>query len=255
MTQSEPYWLKFTLQSDATFGRGDGVAGWVDAEVQHDTFGLPYLGGKTLKGLLGATCAEILSALEKSAVPNLEKWEKGARFLFGEPGSGSDVAAKMYVGNAMLPSDLRLKIAAEFPSMDDFYDWGELLASQQQIRTANLNSLTALRRQTAIDARSGAPKENSLRTMRVILKGTPFIAKLEFIAEPDEYAKQLLAATVKSFNRAGTGRNRGRGRLKAELFAQPFYQSKPPQVLEPDPVTQTLFARFKEEVQGASANL
>ena len=250
MTQPEPYWLKFTLLSDATFGRGDGVAGWVDAEVQHDAYGLPYLGGKTLKGLLGAACAEILSALGlgKNNVPNLEKWEAAARFLFGTPGSGRGEAAKMRVGNAMLPPDLRLKIAEEFPPDND-------LTRQRKARAANLNSLTALRRQTAMDARTGAPKENSLRTMRVILKGTPFIAKLDFTETPNDYAKQLLAATVKSFNRACTGRNRGRGRLKAELFAQPFYQPDPPQALEPDSITQTLFAQFKKEVQGASADL
>lgn len=39
-------WLKFTLLSDTAFGRGDGVAGLVDAEVLHDPYGLPYLGGK-----------------------------------------------------------------------------------------------------------------------------------------------------------------------------------------------------------------
>lgn len=59
------YWLKFTLKSDATFGRGDGVAGMVDSEVQHDSYGLPYLGGRTIKGLLGEECASILFALRQ----------------------------------------------------------------------------------------------------------------------------------------------------------------------------------------------
>ncbi len=53
-------WLTLTLKSDTAFGRGDGVAGLINAEVQHDESGLPYLGGKTLKGLLGATCSDIL---------------------------------------------------------------------------------------------------------------------------------------------------------------------------------------------------
>jgi len=57
--------LKFTLESDATFGRGDGVAGVVDSEVQHDPYGFPYLGGRALKGLLGDECANILFALEQ----------------------------------------------------------------------------------------------------------------------------------------------------------------------------------------------
>jgi len=36
--------LKFMLKTDTTFGRGDGVAGLIDSEVQHDEFGLPFLG-------------------------------------------------------------------------------------------------------------------------------------------------------------------------------------------------------------------
>ena len=60
------YLLRLTLDSDATFGRGDGLAGVVDAEVQHDDNGLPYLGGRALKGLLAEECANILFALENS---------------------------------------------------------------------------------------------------------------------------------------------------------------------------------------------
>ena len=47
MPQNRQYWLKIDLLSDTTLGRGDGVAGVVDAEVQHDAYGLPYLSGKT----------------------------------------------------------------------------------------------------------------------------------------------------------------------------------------------------------------
>ena len=49
--------LQITLVSQATFGRGDGVAGLVDIEVLHDEMGLPFLHGRSLKGLLMATCA------------------------------------------------------------------------------------------------------------------------------------------------------------------------------------------------------
>jgi len=40
--------LTLQLKSDATFGRGEGVAGWVDVEVQHDPYGLPFLGEHSL---------------------------------------------------------------------------------------------------------------------------------------------------------------------------------------------------------------
>jgi CRISPR/Cas system CSM-associated protein Csm3 (group 7 of RAMP superfamily) len=194
------YILSFVLESDATFGRGDGVAGVVDAEVQHDEFGCPYLGGRTLKGLLVNECSEIWAAIPEKAKP---RWEKAAQRLFGSPGSGLEVGALMAVGNAQLPEDLRRAIA---------YDFQRKKLKREDV----LESVTALRRQTAIDE-SGVAKKHSLRTLRVILRNTPFEAELNFAGEPLEEDLALLAACVKAFRRAGTGRNRGRGLLTAVL--------------------------------------
>lgn len=219
------HWLKLTLNSDTTFGRGDGVAGLVDAEVQHDEYGFPYLGGKTLKGMLGATCAEILYALDK-ATPS-HQWNLSARYLFGSPGSGRDESAHLHVGDACLPEDLRQMIIYE----------------EKLSREEVLESLTALRRQTAMDASTGAPLKESLRTMRVIIRDTPFIARLDFKREPKTHELALLAACVKAFRRAGTGRNRGRGRLTAALYAAD------PLLPESQPVTDDYFSHFQEVVE------
>ena len=99
-----------------------------------------------------------------------------------------------------------------------------------------LNSLTAIRRQTAMDE-SGAPKTGSLRVMRVILRETPFEAELTFNQFPSELDLALLAACVKSFRRAGTGRNRGRGELTACLDDE-----------NGDDVTEQHFITFKTKV-------
>jgi len=195
------YLLKFVLESDATFGRGDGVAGVVDVEVQHDEWGCPYLGGRSLKGLLVCECAEILAALLDAIRP---RWEAAAQRLFGNPGSTMEDNAVLFIGNAQLPGDLRTAIAQD--------------VRRGKIRREEvLESLTALRRQTAMNE-SGVPQEHTLRTVRVILRQTPFEAELRFAKEPAEDDLALLAACVKAFRRAGTGRNRGRGRLKAELL-------------------------------------
>ena len=194
------YILRFVLESDATFGRGDGVAGVVDAEVQHDEFGCPYLGGKSLKGLLVNECAEIWAALPESTRP---RWETAAQRLFGCPGSGLDDGASLTFGDAQLPEDFRQAIA---------YDFRRKKIKREEV----LESITALRRQTAIDEQ-GVPKEHSLRTMRVILRQTPFDAYLHFVDEPSDDDLALLAACIKAFRRAGTGRNRGRGRIRGEL--------------------------------------
>ena len=78
------YWLKFALKSDATFGRGDGVAGLIDSEVQHDTYGLPYLGGRALKGLLGEECANIIFALELQS--KAQRWQDDGTTLVWQSG-------------------------------------------------------------------------------------------------------------------------------------------------------------------------
>jgi hypothetical protein len=233
------YWLKFRLESDTTFGRGDGVAGVVDAEVQHDECGLPFLGGKTIKGLLGAECAEILFALTQMSHADLPDWQKAAQFLCGAPGSGMDEAAHLRVGDAQLPANLRLRLQRE---------WQQLPDEQRGLqRMANLDALTAVRRQTAMDAATGAPKRNTLRSMRVILRETPFEAALTFDAPPSDYARWLLAACVKAFRRAGTGRNRGRGRLHSDLYDR--YPTDAQTGAPATAITETWFAEFKEAVR------
>lgn len=232
------YWLKFWLESDATFGRGDGVAGVVDAEVQHDECGLPLLGGKTLKGLLGAECAEILFGLGQMQHRDLPEWEKAARFLFGEPGSGIAEAAHLHVGDAQLPADVRQRLQRE---------WQQLPENQRGLqRSANLEALTALRRQTAMDATTGAPKRNTLRSMRVILRETPFEAMLMFDREPPDRARWLLAACCQAFRRAGTGRNRGRGRLRTALYDR--YPTNAQTGAPEEAVMGAWFVAFKEAV-------
>lgn len=239
----DPLLLRFTLQSDATFGRGDGVAGLVDEEVQHDEFGLPYLSGRTLKGLLAEECAEILFSLEQVKPNEIKQWKDAAQFLFGSSGSG-DESARMHVGDAQLPSDLRAAIARDFVQLQEKLRDKKESERERAFglkRGAILESLTALRRQTAMDA-SGAPKKETLRTMRVIVRGTPFEARLDFVDPGDEQLAQnagaLLAACIKALRRAGSGKNRGRGRLHADLYP-----------LEGAPaVTDQLFTRFRQAV-------
>jgi len=216
------YRLAFTLDSDATFGRGDGLAGVVDAEVQHDEDGLPYLGGRALKGVLAEECANIFFALEKSDMA--DAWRAAAYELFGAPGSDAQAQSILHVGHAQLPSDLRAAVQTGVRR-------GEL--SREQV----LESLTAIRRQTAVDPASGAPRDETLRSMRVIVRGLAFTADLSFQGQPSPETLPLLAACVKGLRRAGQGRNRGRGRLTARLF-------------DPDgqDITDAQFGVFKQKV-------
>ncbi len=197
------YEIQITLQSDATFGRGDGVAGLVDEEVEHDPFtGLPYLRGRALKGLLVEECANLLFALPESD----ERTElvKTARELFGSGGSAEEDAGMLRVGNATFPEKL----------VETVRD-----ALTQKTLTTNdvLEALTTIRRQTAIEL-DGAPEDGSLRSMRVLLRDTTLTAPLQFVGKVEERHLQLLSACVLALRRGGIGRNRGRGRIKARLL-------------------------------------
>jgi len=220
--------LHLTLLSDATFGRGDGVAGLVDQEVEYDTAtGLPFLRGRTLRGLLVEACANIVAALPDGV---RQRFDEAGRYLFGIPGSGLDTEGHLIVGAAQLPAEVRQAVTAA-------------VETKQILPTAVLDSLTAIRRQTAVDEQTGAPDEGSLRAMRVILRQTMFTADLELITDSDEKERDdalaLLAAATLALRRAGTGRNRGRGRLRAYL--------------ENENYTADQFGRFQQMVNGGAA--
>lgn len=199
-------YLSLTLKSDTTFACGEGVSGLVDEEVEHDPeTGLPYVRGRTLKGLLVEECAGILFALEKQNSPALARMQEAAAFLFGSPGSGLGDGGRLHVGPARLPEDLCRAVEVHIKD-------GKITPAEV------LESLTAVRYQTAVDQNTGAPEEGSLRAVRVVLRETFFLAHLDFISPPSVEAKALLAACVLCLRRGGLGRNRGRGRLEARLL-------------------------------------
>jgi hypothetical protein len=208
-----PNKIIITLKSATTFGSGDGVAGLVDREIEHDQYGFPFLRGKTLKGLLAESAENIVFALE-----NDKAWRDAKDHLFGLPGRGSDERGILHTGDAQLSESLRTKIKNAGWSKEDV-----------------LYSLTGIRRQTAINE-NGAPDHASLRSMRVLLPKVVLEAKITFDGDvPSPIELQLLAASVLDFRHAGTGRNRGRGWLTAEL--------------DNDAETKRLFSQFAEAVK------
>jgi CRISPR/Cas system CSM-associated protein Csm3 (group 7 of RAMP superfamily) len=215
--------MNLRLESDATFGRGEGLAGLVDEEVEYDAAtGLPFVRGRTLKGLLVEECANLLFALQTAGSPALPTLEAAAERLFGRPGSDLQSAALLHFSPALLPEQLRNAVRDEI-------DRGQLKPA------VVLESLTAIRRQTAIDEASAAPEKGSLRSMRVVLRQTSFRAWLDFASDPGADDLALLAACALSVRRGGIGRNRGRGRLNLQLLDE-----------QGNNITKTHFEHFKQ---------
>jgi hypothetical protein len=195
--------LQLELLSAATFGRGDGVAGLVDREVEHDRYGFPFLRGRTLKGLLAESAEDLVFAFK---LQDVTKWAERKTVLFGRPGSDLATHGNLHVGDARLPKNLRQLMLAEMEKKTD------TVLTPDQV----FEALTGIRRQTAMNP-FGGPDYGTLRSMRIILRGVILEAVLSFEPPPTEDDWALLAGAVLGLRSAGTGRNRGRGRLRATL--------------------------------------
>jgi len=194
------YQLKIKLLSDTTFGRGDGVAGLIDQEVEHDPFGFPYLRGRTLKGLLSEEGDNLIAMLTN----HRPSWERVACDLFGTLGSTIGTMGAVHVGDACLPEDLRQAVAFQ-------------IKDETLTKTEVLDSLTTIRRQTSIDPQSGTADEGSLRSFRVVLRDLCFTADLIFEKMPSDEMLSLVAVGSLALRRLGSGRNRGRGHVQCTL--------------------------------------
>lgn len=205
------YSLRIHLLSDTTFGRGDGVAGLLDQEVEHDVYGFPYLRGRTLKGLIREECDNLAVLLLRRG---MTRWMDTSKQLFGDPGSTLESIAAVHIGDACLPKDLRDAVALQCRQAQEQDNGREV--TPQDI----LTSLTTIRRQTALDSVKGVAKDRSLRSSRVVLRSLCFqsdvIVTRTIEKTPDFLA--LLAVGAKALRRIGSDRNRGRGHIQCTLW-------------------------------------
>jgi len=191
------YALRINLLSDTTFGRGDGVAGLINQEVEHDPYGLPIIHGRTIKGLVVDACSELMYGLQRTDL------EDSAHWLFGGGGSDLNSAGHVYFGTGEIKQVLR-----------DYFQ--NEVEAKHLSRADVVDAFTVIRRQTAMDE-TDVPAEGSLRAARVVVRDTTFIVPIRFESVPDAQHLALLGACAAGVQRGGSGRTRGRGRLKVEL--------------------------------------
>ena len=196
---TKPKNLTICLLSDTTFGRGEGTAGEVDVEVEHDKDGLPFIGGKGLHGLLRDTWLSLSSAFK-----NLE--DAAALVLGQEATLKPEEDAILEIKDAALPEDVQAWARYAVRRKTD-------ALRPEQI----LKSLTDIRRQTAQSRATGAPEETTLRASRVVIRDVTFHAPLSWLRIPTPEEKQVLALCALGTRHGGLGRNRGRGFLQMTL--------------------------------------
>jgi len=200
-TLEYPVTLTIELLSETTFSRGEGTAGVVDVEIDHDDVGLPRIGGKVVHGLLRdawLSMARHFPTMLAGAAPR----------VLGPIGDLAETSI-LRIGDAQLPEDVRqwARFAVERKDHP---------LSPEQV----LSTLTDIRRQTAQSRITGSPEATTLRSSRVALRTLrfeAFEAALTWLKPPGINEIWVLALSALGVRHGGLGRNRGRGFLRVTL--------------------------------------
>lgn len=173
--------IKYEIEFFSNWHCGSGLAAGadVDALVIKDKDRLPYIPGRTIKGLLREAASAITDDLET------------VDMVFGI--SGNDANHKVgtsFFSNAVLPSAERKYIL------------------EQKLQSLLYESFSS----TSIDE-NGIAKDHSLRKIETVVP-----CKLEgvILSVPEE-ALQKVEDAMNFIKRLGTGRNRGYGRCKITI--------------------------------------
>jgi hypothetical protein len=194
-----PSFLQIELLSDATFSRGEGAAGVVDTEVERDELGMPFIGGKTVRGLLRDSWL--------SMSPHFPDLVDAAEHVLGRS-RAVDESCRLRIGDAVLPAAIGAAVRSAAEREEHPLAPGAIL-----------DGFTSIRYQTAEDRATGAPDVTTLRSSRVVLRGFVFEAGLSWLDgyQPTAVDVRLLALCALATRHGGLLRNRGRGHIRMTL--------------------------------------
>jgi len=184
--------IEIELLSETVFGGDGSVLGTADIEIQTDERGLPYLAGRTLKGLIREQ-----AEWYNSFLPEEERLDREILRLFGKPWEDNHEGLRF--GNAKL-SD------AVYALVEDHDLSGAEI----------LNAVSNVRSMTSIDE-TGRAAKGTLRQVRVMKPGFVLYAPVFANAELSERERMLLEKAVKLVRHVGVMRNRGKGEVQCRL--------------------------------------
>ena len=171
------------LLSDWHVGSGLDAGPSVDLQVLKDANQLPFIPGKTIKGLLKDALLDI------NDLPQYD-YSMEIDLLFGKPtGERLSQAGKLVFSNAVLPPAEREEIVAH------------------QLSGYLYRQLSS----TSIERKSGVAQKGSLRTLETC---RPLVLEGEIEGEIDKTEKAMLLMTFQWLRHLGMQRNRGLGRCQ-----------------------------------------
>ena len=177
----------------------------VDAEVIHETNGLPYFPAKRFKGLLYESALEITEMFERcgSDINYSELLEK----LFHRKSDNENVQ--------LIVSNFYLKPREEYEIMSKAFTQLEKEFPELLTPTDVLNQFISIRYQTRLQ--NGVAYDSSLHNMNVVNAGISFYGTMELVGEELEPYFELLAMALNNLSMAGMKRNRGFGRIRCTM--------------------------------------
>lgn len=187
------YNIVITLKSDLCAADGDGFASAIDSDICTDRFGMPIIPARRIKGCL-RNAAQFIFEGNNAVIDE----------IFGKTGSSS--GCKLHISDAhLLNSD----------------EISQAVKTSHNITPAMVTDLfTYTRASTAINDKSGAAEDQSLRFMRVVKHFDPgsgeevqFSARVEI---PEKYAVKL-DRICRALRNIGLKRNRGLGAVSCRL--------------------------------------
>jgi len=189
--------VEIELCSATQIGSGEGWGSIIDSDTVFDKYGIPYLPGRRVKGLLRESAKEVLEMFDEAGINIIAR--DSLEELFGKPGNMSTLMCT--VNNFYLRN---------YKTLKQWTEWGKTKYSAFFSKDIIENVFTEVRQQTRVD-KDGVAEENSLRTKRVLKRGLIFKGNVS--VEDNKGFLKLLVFSCANLQRIGSDRNRGLGKV------------------------------------------